>query len=165
MKLLFRSGVAADHALVIDSVVTTYRQSPHAQGANNQVIASLVEALLFSDSWRLVIAHPEGEPDTILGFAMHGIGFRFPSIAWLQVRGPFRRHGIGKALLHHIFGPDLPKELHTAFMVQSIDTNSPPLTTLAQQHSITLRFRPYLPLQAALDNAQRMLNPLAHKED
>lgn len=156
MQLLIRTGCVTDHALVLDSIISTYRQSPHAQGANNAVLASLVEPLLSSPKWALAIACPEDDADTILGFVLYectprpGTG---PAVAWLQVKAPWRRHGIGIALLRHAVGPDLPRELHTAFMVQRVGPDAPTVVDLAKKHGITLRFRPYLPLQAVLDAA------------
>ncbi len=151
MQVQLRDGRQSDRALVLDSIISTYRQAPHAQGASNAVIASLIEPLLSHPHWRLTVACPEGEEDTILGFVLYGVGFRIPTVAWLQVRGPWRRHGIGKALAAHAVGAKFPPEVHTAFMVQRIGPGSPSLVDLAVLHGVSLRFRPYVPLQAALD--------------
>jgi GNAT superfamily N-acetyltransferase len=153
MNLVIREGRSSDHALVIDSIVQTYRASPHAQGASNAALASLVEPLLAApDShWRLAVAHPEDDDDTILGFILFGVGFRVPTIGWVHVRGPFRRHGIGRVLLRHALGDQLPREVHVAFLVQRVDDGSPSLVDVARRHGVNVRFRPYLPIQAALD--------------
>jgi GNAT superfamily N-acetyltransferase len=149
MDVRIRAGRPSDHALVFDSVISTLRQSPHAKGASNAVLASLVEPLVFSPAWTLSVAHPEGDDDTVLGFILHSAD----AIAWVQVRAPWRRHGIGRALVRHAFGDQLPRELSTAFMVQRVGDGQPTIVDLAQRYGVTLRFRPYLPLQAALDAA------------
>lgn len=154
MDVQIRPGRPEDRAFVIDSIVSTFRDAPQAQGASNVVLASLVEPLLDSPHWRLAVAHPPGDGDSILGFVLYGVGFRVPVVAWVHVRGPFRRHGIGHALVRHALGDRPPHEIHTPFLVQHVDITGPPIVDLARRHGLVLRFRPYYPLQAALDGTR-----------
>lgn len=154
MRLTFRGGVPTDHAYVYDSFVATYRGTPHARGASVATLVSLMEPLLAPGSeWRLLVACDPDDEDCIVGFVVsRQRAQRLPQVAWLQVRSEWKRRGVGRALLSAAGVPSgQTVELDVPFIVQRIgrDRDMPTLVELARAHGMTLRFRPYLPLEAA----------------
>jgi GNAT superfamily N-acetyltransferase len=154
MQLEIRPGTDGDTALILDSFINTYHLAPQAGGASKATLASLIEPLIHSERWRVAVACIPDDPDTILGFIVYDSRAIDPSVAtvgWVQVKAPWRRKGVAKALLAHA-GVQLDgtcREVRTPFLVQRItsDRNAPVLTDLLRARGCTARFRPYLPLE------------------
>ena len=154
MRLTLRDGRPTDHALVYDSFVETYRGTPHARGASVATLVSLMEPLLAPRAeWRLLVACDPDDEDSIVGFVLYRqrVG-RLPQVAWVQVRHAWQKRGVGRSLLSAAGVPSgQTLELEVPFIVQRIgrERDMPPLVEMARARGITLRFRPYLPLEAA----------------
>lgn len=159
--LSIRVGEAGDIPYVLDSFVDTYSRAPHAHGASRELLASLMEPLLSSPDWRIAVATPYWDPTVIVGYIVYRPAPDL-SIAWVHTRGPWRRRGVARLLLAHA-GLGLEKargvELEVPFMVQRVSAKQPALVDIARKHHVTVRFRPYLPLEvqrrALLDEVAR----------
>lgn len=100
----FRTFTAADEPFVFHAWLEGYW--PHFPG--NVVMGKpewqllyhrVVERILADENVRTIVAHAEGNADGLLGFACSE-----PTVAlhWLYVKHPFRRMGIGRALLREV---------------------------------------------------------------
>lgn len=162
MKIEIRPHVPADLPFVTDSFVKKAGRAPQAAGVSGTVLASLLEPLL--NEWLCLVATPEGDRDTLLGWVLFEPKRRDrpnPVIAWVYVRddGPFRRNGIGRALLEAAglrYGTaSKPLEVHSPFTAQKVAEDGPSVMQLCDAHGLTFRYRPYLPLQVQLDALAR----------
>ena len=102
--LAFRGPVAGDVKLVMDAWIKGFRNSPYAGCVTNdrwhETQANTVEQLLARGS-RLLVLCSETRPDQIVGFACWEPVKGGLCVHYLYVKDPFRRKGLGTALLAH----------------------------------------------------------------
>jgi GNAT superfamily N-acetyltransferase len=160
MKIEVSPRTKYDLAFITDSFVKKAGRAPQAAGVSGSVLASLLEPLL--NHWTCLVACPEGDRDTLLGWVLFEPKRRDrpnPVIAWVQVNGEWLRRGIGRALLEatglKCGTATKPLEVHSPFTCQRISEEGPPIMKLAEEHGLTFRYRPYLPLQVQLDAISR----------
>lgn len=136
-KIAIRPITVSDRAYVLDSFVKSYQStSAYAQGVHGEVLVGLIEPLLAL--WNCDVAVTDD--DTILGW----ICYRDPTtIAWISVKLGVRHRGVARALLRHA-GVQVPAEIGCAFLATKGQ-----FAREAERSGYTLRFRPYLALQAA----------------
>jgi GNAT superfamily N-acetyltransferase len=141
-KIVIRSSVAQDRPYLIDSFVRSYRSnSAYAQGVHGELLVGLVEPLLAL--WNVAVA-ADIEDDTILGW----ICWRdAKTVAWIKVKEGVNGKGIARALLRHA-GVQCPSEIACPFLPTAHQ-----FAREAERRGYTLRFRPYLALQAAREAA------------
>ncbi len=129
-----RPGTEGEQRLAIDSFVHEYAKAPAATGTPRGLLAALFVRLL--QSWNFLVA-VEPDADEVLGFIVYD--FQTGRVAWLQVKAPYRRRGVGKALLE---SADICKgSLDVPFLPGRA------FPKLAASKGYHLRFRPYLPIQ------------------
>jgi GNAT superfamily N-acetyltransferase len=146
--IAIRSAVASDRAYLLDSFVRGYRASSfYADGVDANVLGGLIDPLLAL--WDVAVAVDPASPDTLLGW----ICWSGRAVAWLNVRGDFRRRGIGRVLLSHA-GIDVG-DVAVCFLPTAIDTEAgrQDFSAVARRKGYRLRFRPYLPLSEAAGGA------------
>lgn len=139
-----RPGEASDHAIILDSFWERYHLSPYAHGAPGAVLRALMKPLLAS--WKVTVAcHPD-IPDEVLGYVV----WRDPRcVAWLHVKGKYRRRGVAKAILGHI--GCVPCEISSPFVAACpIDQGAPQFTKLAESKGYIVRFRPMIAVSEML---------------
>lgn len=132
------------HAIILDSFWRDYRRSPVARGVPPSVLTAKMSALLASPAWSAVVATPEDDADTVLGFLVYRDA---QTVGWLQTRRPWRGTGVARALLAS--AGVARGTLACAFL-------PPEVARLADARGYTLRFRPYLPDVAADEMATRI---------
>lgn len=131
-------------ALILDSFWREYRSCPMAKGVPPGVLTRKLEALLDSPSWRALVATPDDDVDSVLGYLVYRDPF---TLGWLHTLRNFRHKGVARALLSHAHV--LPGHASCAFL-------PPGVAKVATEHGYTLRFRPYLPDIAADEAATRI---------
>jgi GNAT superfamily N-acetyltransferase len=131
-------------SLVLDSFWREYRESPQARGVPARVLLAKLDALLVSPSWKTVVATPEDDGSTVLGYLV----FRdATTLGWLHVLRYWRGKGVARALLN--YAGAVRGSLSCAFI-------SPAVAKWAGPKGYALRFRPYLPDIAAAETAARI---------
>lgn len=133
MDIRILDATESHHALILDSFLREYRGARFAAGTPAPVLLGKMQALLKSPTWRALVATPDG--DEVYGF----IVFRdATTAAWLQVKRIYRGRGFARALT--TAAGLSPHVLEVAFMPDVARPGWP-----------MLRFKPYLPDEAALD--------------
>ena len=101
-QIAVRQGVTADVPFIFSSWLKSYRaNSPFARSVSERIYFdrehAIIERILARG--RTLVAHVEGDPDTILGYLV-AEQFAIPAVAhWLYVKGPWRRAGIASKLV------------------------------------------------------------------
>lgn len=121
------------HALILDSFWREYQESPPAKGVPAAVLSGKMQALLVSPDWRTMVATPQDDSGTVLGYLVWRDA---ATVGWLHTLRFWRGKGVARALLAQagvspgvVACPFLPPEVAKA----------------AKERGWTLRFRPYLP--------------------
>lgn len=121
------------HALILDSFWREYSDCPLARGVPAAVLSGKMQTLLLSPLWRALVATPEGDPGTVLGYLV----WRDAStVGWLHTLRFWRGKGVARALLAQ--AGVSPGVVSCAFL-------PPNMAQAATARGWTLRFRPYLP--------------------
>lgn len=98
--IAIRAGEADDLPFIFSAWLKSYRRSPTVKDVPAKVYFAkqhdLIERLLTRSG--VLIAHPEGDPSTILGFAVVS-PIDTQTIHWVYVKHAFRRMGIARRLL------------------------------------------------------------------
>jgi GNAT superfamily N-acetyltransferase len=139
-----RPGGQSDQALLFDSFIRTYGNTPHARGTPSRILEESMLSLLASDRWRFDIACATDEPTEILGMFVYRTGVP-QRAAWLHVKQIWRGKGVARALLNH--AGFRAGEVECAFL-------DPDSAKFAATKGFRLRFRPYLPAVALFDSAK-----------
>jgi hypothetical protein len=102
--------------------------------------------------WQVLIAAPAADPDFIIGWLLYRDA---NTVGWVHVRpGETRRKGIARKLLDRA---GIEKGIVTVpFLPTRLEDADGSFSRLAQAAGYELRFRPYLPLMAALEVARAM---------
>jgi hypothetical protein len=137
--LEIRDVVTADRPFLLATIrETLVANSAYYNRVHPAVITTLIEPVLIT--YRGLIAHPEGEPDTILGFILaedqNTVGF-------IYVRNQFRRHNIASLLLSH--ASIQRGEIVCPFIVTKLNGQNFP--RFVESKGYKLRFRPFIPLE------------------
>lgn len=137
-----REATEPEHVLVYDSILRTFGRSCYGHGVPARLLLSKAEALIASPRWRVSVAVLAEVPDEVCGFMLwrpEPIG-----LGWLQVKEPYRKRGVAKALLASALTHVPHAGIPCAFLV-------PEAAKLAASKGLTLRYRPYLPDCEAYD--------------
>lgn len=160
MNIEIRPAVGTDRPFITDSFVKRFGRAPQAAGSSGTVLSSLLEPLL--NYWTTLVACPEGDLDTLLGWVTFEPKRRErpnPVVAWVYVHSEWQRKGVGRALLNatgiKLGTASKPLEVHSPFTCQRIADEGPAIQKLCDDHGLTFRYRPYLPLQVQLDALER----------
>lgn len=101
-QIAIRQGTTSDVPFIFSSWLKSYRSnSPFAGSVSERIYYdrehAIIERILARG--RTLVAHPEGDPGTIIGYLVaeqHTV----PSIVhWLYVKGAWRRAGVGAKLV------------------------------------------------------------------
>lgn len=160
MKIEIVPASESHRPFVTDAFVRKFSRTPQAAGVSGTVLASLLEPLL--NEWQALIAAPQDDPDTYLGFVLFEEKRRDrpnPVVAYVYVVEEWQRHGIARALLTaagvKAGTKAAPLEVHSPFNAQRICEGGPAVSALCDAKGLTFRWRPYLPLQVQLDSMGR----------
>lgn len=94
--LIARPATQEDVAFVLNSFSHEFSRSVYSDGLARVQVRQLMVTILQRPDWNATILCESEVPDEILGY----IVWRSPTqIAWLQVKGRYRRQGIAHALL------------------------------------------------------------------
>lgn len=98
-----RPAVPADHAFVYATWLRAMKQgSMFGASISAPVFFEMhhhaIERLLKRGAM-VTVAHPAGEPDTIIGYIVDERAKDVAILHWVYVKGGFRRMGVGEALL------------------------------------------------------------------
>lgn len=136
-KIEIRPATIDDRAFLLDSFTRSYQgKSAYASGVHGQILVDLLEPLLAL--WTVAVA--VAPDDTILGWICYRDAV---TVAWVTTKLDVRGRGVAGALLAHA-GVSRGTEIAVCFM-----PTSGRFAQEAERRGYTLRFRPYLPLQAA----------------
>lgn len=94
-------GTDQDLPIVYSSAARSLRSSPLYRDLPNDQWTEVINALITrmtTAPWQLTIAHPTGYPNEVAGFVMARHGSK-PAIGFVYVKEPYRRQGVGRALL------------------------------------------------------------------
>jgi GNAT superfamily N-acetyltransferase len=110
-KIETRPGTPADHPFLFGTWLRNYRASPFARRMRNDAYFALhhqaIDRIL-ARGGRLVIAHPEGAPETILGYLVYeyvpdlriaGVAVPEFIVQYLYVKKNFRGWGVARTLM------------------------------------------------------------------
>jgi GNAT superfamily N-acetyltransferase len=144
-SIVIRAGQDADLPYVLDSFWRAFSESPCTAGTPAEVLIARMRWLLNSPSWELAVAILEADSsDLNVGWVVHQPGDR-PRLAWVNVRGGWRRRGIGTALLRHAGIAKPGQHVDCAFLDPDVQR------WVRDRHGLRLHWRPYLPDVALLD--------------
>ena len=147
--IAIRNATAGDLNYLRSNFANSFKHSGYANGTSNEVLRTLLDPLLAS--WTTLIATPVDDSSVILAWLL----FRDPTtVAWVHVRPEIRRKGIAAQLLAH--AGIVKGELLTPFLPTKLEGAEGSFSNLSKAHGYTLRYRPYLPLQIALDDARAL---------
>lgn len=148
-----RSATADDLNYLRSNFAQSYRHSAYCGETSTDVLRTLLDPLLAS--WTTLIASPTGDPAFIVGWLL----YRDPkAVGWIHVRPGVRRRGIAGTLLQHA---GITKgEISTPFMPSKLEGADGSFLNIARSHGYELRWRPYQPLQVALDDARALAEVL-----
>lgn len=94
-EILIRKGTELEWKLAFDSFCEEYREAPCAGGTTRALLAGMFGVYLMQ--WRYLVACEPETPQEILGFI---VASSRGAVAWLQVKAPYRRRGVARALLN-----------------------------------------------------------------
>jgi GNAT superfamily N-acetyltransferase len=129
-------------ALILDSFWREYQESPPAQGVPAAVLTRKLEVLMDAPGWQTLVATPEEDAPTILGYIVCRDA---RTVAWVHVLRFWRGRGVARALL---------EQAGVSPGVVSCPFLPPHVAKVAAASGWTCRFRPYLP-DVELENAAR----------
>jgi len=133
--LIVRKATEGDLAFVLDSFTKDYARVPYTEGLTRSQVRNLMVTLLSAPGWCCSILCDDEERDEIIAYAVWKAK---DVIAWLHVKGIYRRRGMAKRLLNAIGARPGP-----------IRTPNPPgskLARAARARGWQIHPRPYLDL-------------------
>lgn len=133
-----RAGRDDERPLVFQSFIREYRRSPYAKDVPAEVLMVMLTRLL--EAWGFTVA-VEPEANEVLGFIIA----RAPNrVAWLQVKRPYRRHGVARAL---VMAAGIERgDVLTPFFLPGKTDSGVRIDHLASSHGYEIRFRPWMAL-------------------
>lgn len=96
-----RAGTDQDLPLVYSATAKSLRSSPLYRDITRDQYSEVMNGLvtrMTAQPWELTIAHPTGFPREVAGFVMARHGEKH-AIGFVYVKEPYRRQGVGRALL------------------------------------------------------------------
>jgi len=145
LSIVIRPGQREDRPFLFSTFVNGYERSHYAHGASARTLAALFGTVLSHPDWALAVACPPDDDGAIVGWILYRpeTSDRAPALAWLHVRGAYRRRGVGKALLAHAGARvGATQQVACTFL-------TPDAAKMAARHGLVLRFRPYIAVEAA----------------
>ena len=102
-----RPSSASDEAFIFASWLRNFQKSGlHSEKIPRSVLMrkhhAVIERLLARPTVGVLIAHPKGDPDTIVGWLVwerSGADTERPVVHYVYVKGAFRKYGIARQLL------------------------------------------------------------------
>lgn len=100
LPFALRAGTASDVPFVMDAWSMCARDADgHTEGRHFWKFQKLYQRdILARETTRIIVAHPEGEPETIMGYAVLG-DCKPPVVYFVYTRFIARRLGVAKLLL------------------------------------------------------------------
>jgi len=97
--LVTRAAVADDLPFVFNSFTLEYARSIFAEGMSRVAVRQLIVNYVLDYRWKVRILIDDETPDEIIGYVI----FKDEThVAWLYVKGIYRRKGLASRLLHDI---------------------------------------------------------------